>query len=176
MSERISGGLLCAMAGAAELWLIKLLNRRLAFVRPFRLAVCQKLLEHRKANLAVIQCVAEIAAFVNPSRRNPAERQPGKLLELVFTAARTGISKNCHVRLVGDPEFVQHRATVLPIIPNRNEIKFHLWIFTDDFGPPAGFELGLAVRAPRRPEVNDRGLWGFDGGQNSLFCGGFSTQ
>jgi len=51
------------MAGAAELWLIKLLNRRLAFVRPFRLAVCQKLLEHRKADLAVIQCVTEIAAL-----------------------------------------------------------------------------------------------------------------
>src|SRR4030095_10997474 len=86
MSERISGGLSCAMAGAAELWLIKLLNRRLAFVRPFRLAVCQKLLEHGKADLAVIQCVTEIAAFVNPSRRNPAQRQTDKLLDLVLPA------------------------------------------------------------------------------------------
>src|SRR5436190_17249583 len=106
------------MACAAELWLIKLLDRRLALMRQFRLTVCQKLLEHRKANLAVIQCVAEIAAFVNPSRRNPTQRQTGKLLDLVFAATRTWISENCHVRLVGDPEFVQHRVPVLPIIPD----------------------------------------------------------
>src|SRR4029450_5488462 len=122
MSERISGGLLCAMAGAAELWLIKLLNRRLAFVRPFRLAVCQKLLEHRKTDLAVIQCVTEIAAFVNPSRRNPAHRQTSKLFDLFFAATRTGVTENCHVRLRGDSEFVQDRAPVLPIIPDRDEI------------------------------------------------------
>src|SRR4029453_5570476 len=139
MSERISGGLLCAMAGAAELRLIKLLNRWLAFVRPFRLAVCQKLLEPRKADLPVIQCVTEIAAFVNPSRRNPAERRTGELFDLVFAPTRTGITENCHVRLHGDPEFVQHRAPVLSINPDRDEIKLHLWIFIDHFGPPAGF-------------------------------------
>src|SRR5512132_849349 len=145
-------------------------------MRPFRLAVCQKLLEHRKANLAVVQCVAEIAAFVNPSRRNPTQRQTTKLLDLVFTATRTGITENCHVRLGGDSEFVQEPAPVLPIIPHRDEIKLHLWIFTDHFGPPGGFELGLAVGAPRRPEVNYGGLWRFNRGENSLLCRGFSTQ
>src|SRR5689334_21668980 len=128
-------------------------------MRPLRLAVCQKLLEHRKTDLAVVQCVTEIAAFVNPSRRDPAQRQTGKLLDLIVTATRTGVSENCHVRLVGDPELVQHRASVLPIIPNRDETKFHLWIFTDHFGPPAGFELSLAVGAPRRPEMNDSDVW-----------------
>src|SRR5580765_5577388 len=176
MSERISGGLLCAMAGTGELWLIKLLDRRLAFVRPFRLAVCQKLLEHRKANLAVIQCVTEIAAFVNPSCRNPIQRQTSKLFDLVFATTRTGISENCHVRLRSDPEFVQHCAAALPIIPDRDEIKFHLWIFIDHFGPPAGFEFGLAVGAPRRPEMNDGALWRFDCGEKSLFSRGFSPQ
>src|SRR4249919_4379317 len=139
-----------------------LLDRWLAFMRPFRLAVCQKLLEHRKANLAVIQCVAEIAAFVNPSRRNPTQRQTSKLFNLVFAATWTGISENCHVRLRGDPEFVQQRAAVLAIIPYRDETKLHLWIFIDHFCPAAGFELGLAVGTPRRPEVNDGGLRRFD--------------
>src|SRR5262245_5875453 len=153
-----------------------LFTRCLAFVRPFRLAVCQKLLEHRKTDLAVIQCVAEIAAFVNASRRNPAQRQTAKLLDLIFTTTRTGISKNCHVRLSGDTELVQHRAPLLAIIPNRDEIKLHLWIFIDHFGPAAGLELGLAVRAPWRPQVNDTGLWRSDGGENSLFCRGLSAH
>src|ERR1043166_4253134 len=131
----------------------------LAFVRPFRLAVCQKLLEHRKANLAVVQCVAEIAPFVNPSRRNPAQRQTAKLLDLVFTATRTGISENCHVRLSGDSEFVQHRVPILAIIPNGDEIEFHLGIIGDYFRPAARFELGLAIGTPRRPEVNDAEIW-----------------
>src|SRR5262245_6467461 len=152
-----------------------LLDRWLAFVRPLRLAVCKELLEHRKTDLAIIQCVAEIAPFVNPSRRNPAQRQTGKLLDLVFTATRSRISENCHVGLRGDSEFVQHRASILPVIPNRHEIKLHLWIFVDHFGPAAGLELGLTVGAPRRPEMNHAELWRFDRREDSLFCWGFST-
>src|SRR5262245_30849082 len=145
-------------------------------MRPLRLAVCQKLLEHRKTDFAVIQCVAEIAAFVNPSRRNPAERQTGKLLDLVVTAARTRISENCHVWLVADCEFVQHRAPVLPIVPNRDEIKFHLRIVGDHFRPAAAFEFSLAIRAPRRPKVNDSEFWRLDRSENTLFCRGFSME
>src|SRR5262249_54984609 len=132
---------------------------RLALVRPLRLAVCQKLLEHRETDLTVIQCVAEVTAFVNPGCRNPRQRQTGKLLDLVLTVARTGISEDRHVRLIDNAELVQHRAPVLPIIPNRDEIKFHLWIFGDDFAPAAGFKLRLAIRAPRRPKMNNSKLW-----------------
>src|SRR5437762_6132234 len=114
-------------------------------MRPLRLAVFEKLLEHRKTDLAVIQRVAKIAAFVNPSRRNPRERQTGKLLDLVFTATRTWISENCHVRLVGNAKFVQHRAPVLPIIPNRDEVKSHPWIVIDRFGPAAAFQFSLTI-------------------------------
>src|SRR5438093_11419505 len=107
MSDRIAGGLLWAIDGAAEISVMqRLFDRRFAFMRPLRLAVFEKLLEHRKTDLAVIQRVAKIAAFVNPSRRNPRERQTGKLLDLVFTATRTWISENCHVRLVGNAKFV----------------------------------------------------------------------
>src|SRR4051794_21007059 len=145
-------------------------------MRPLRLAVCQKLLEHGKANLTVIQPVAEIAAFVNPSRRNPTQRQTSKLFELIFAATRTRISDKCHVRLRGDPEFVQHRAPVLPIIPDRDEVKLHLWIIIDDFGPPTGFEFGLTVGAPWRPEMNDGGLWRFDCVRELLLRRGLCVQ
>src|SRR3954452_14778793 len=129
-------------------------------MRPFRLAICQKLLEHRKANLAVIKCVAEIAAFVDQRGGNPTQRQTSKLFDLVFAATRTGISNNCHVWLGGDSELVQHRAAVLPIVPNRDEIKLHLWIFIDYFGPSAGLQLGMAGVIMPWPEGRGRGLWG----------------
>src|SRR6516165_7383971 len=152
MSERISGGLLCAMAGAAELWLIKSIRSmaRLCATIP-------------------TGCLPEIAgAQQSEPRRNPAQRPPGKLFDLIFTATRTRIRENCDVRLSGDSEFAQHRASVLAIIPNRHEIKFHLWIFIDRFGPAAGLELGLTVGAPRGPEMNDSGLWRFDRGENFI--------
>src|SRR5439155_11848769 len=129
---------------------------------PLRLAVCQKLLEHRETNLTVIQCVAEVTAFVNPSCRNPRQRQTDKLLDLVLPSARTGISEDYHVGLIDNAELVQHRAPVLSIIPNRDETKFHLRIFGDDFVPAASFELRLAIRAPRRPQMNNSEFWCFD--------------
>jgi hypothetical protein len=78
--------------------------------------------------------------------------------------------------LVGNSKFVQERASILPIIPDRNEIKLHLWIVINGFGPPTALELGLTVGAPRRPEVNDSGLWRFDRSENGLVRRGFSTQ
>src|SRR5439155_16064479 len=111
------------------------------------------LLKHRKTDLAVIQCVAEIAAFVNPGRRNPRERQTRKLPDLVFTATWTRISKNRHVRLISNAELVQHRAPILPIIPDRDEVKSHPWIVIDCFGPAAAFQFSLTIRAPRRPQM-----------------------
>src|SRR4029078_8808532 len=114
--------------------------------------------------------------FVNPSRWNPTQRETGKLLDLIFTATWTGVSENCDVWLVGNSEFMQERASILSAIPDRNEIKLHLWIVLDGFGPPTALELGLTVGAPRRPEVNNSGLWRFDGGENGLVRRGFSTQ
>src|SRR5436309_14478413 len=111
MSDRIAGGLSCAIDGAAEVSVMRgLLDRRFALVRPFRLAVREKLLEHREADFAVVQCVAELAAFVNPSRRDPRKRQASELFDLVFATTWAGICKDCHVWLIGDAEFFQHRA------------------------------------------------------------------
>src|SRR5262249_46458458 len=132
-------------------------------MRPFGLAVCQKLLEHMKTALAVVQCVAEIATFVNPSRWNPAQRQTGKLPDLVFATTRTRVNKDCYVPLIGDPDFLEHRTTRLAIIPDGYETNLHLRIGVDYFGPAAAFELGLAIRAPRRPQVSHREFWRFDG-------------
>src|SRR5438093_9223324 len=114
MSDRIAGGLLwAAPAGVSEVSLMQsLLDGRFALVRPFRLAVREKLLEHREADFAVVQCVAELAAFVNPSRRDPRKRQASELFDLVFATTWAGICKDCHVWLIGDAEFFQHRAPV----------------------------------------------------------------
>src|SRR5215831_18054889 len=106
-------------------------------MRPFRFTVFEKLLEHWKTDFAVVQCVAEIAAFVNPSCGNPRERHFGKLLDLVIPLARSWIRQNSNVWLVCDLEFLQHCAAVLAIIPDRNEIKFHLWIFFNGLEPTA---------------------------------------
>src|SRR6266404_5978772 len=107
MSDRIAGGLLCAIGGAAEVSVMQsLLDRWFAFVRPFRLAVFEKLLEHRETDFAVIQCVTEIAAFVNPSRWDPRERQPGKLFDFAFATTGAGICKNCYIWLIDNVEFL----------------------------------------------------------------------
>src|SRR6266516_2348549 len=98
MSDRMAGGLFGAISGAGEVSVMRgLLDRRFALGRPFRRAVFEKLLEHRKTDFAVIQCVTEIAAFVNPSRRDPRERQAGKLFDLAFATTGAGICQNCDV-------------------------------------------------------------------------------
>src|SRR5438128_9518702 len=108
MSDRITGGLFCAIDGAAEVSIMQsVLDRRFSLVRPFRLAVFEKLLEHRKTDFAVIQCVTEIAAFVNPSRRNPRHRQTCELFDFALATARAGIRKDCTVWLTGNAEFFQ---------------------------------------------------------------------
>src|SRR5262249_53554310 len=106
-------------------------------MRPFRFTVFEKLLEHWKTDFAVVQCVAEITAFVNPSRGNPRERHSGKLLDLAVPLARSSVRQNRDVWLVGDLEFSQHCTAVLAIIPDRNKIKFHLWIFFNGLEPAA---------------------------------------
>src|SRR5207249_10353885 len=77
ISERIAGGLSWEIVGAEEVWIISkiLVDLRLPFVRPFGLAVLEKLLQDCKTDLAVVQSVTKIAAFVDPSRWKPRERQ-----------------------------------------------------------------------------------------------------
>src|SRR4029453_6108903 len=106
-------------------------------MRPFRFTVFKELLEHIKTDFAVVQCVAEIAAFVNPSRGNPRYGHPGELLDLVVTLARSRVRQNRDVGLVRDLEFLQHRTAVLAIVPNRDEIKFPPWIVFNGLEPAA---------------------------------------
>ena len=138
------------------------LQFRLAFVRPFRFAVFEKLLERIETDLAVVQCVVEIAIFVNPSRGNPRERQPGELFDFVIAFAWTRVSKDRDVGLIANVELFKHCVPILPIVPNGYEPKFHFRIFVDDFGPAAALEFSLAVRAPRRPKMDDGEIWRFD--------------
>ena len=145
-------------------------------MRPFRFAVFEKLLEHRETDFAVIQCVAKIAVFVNPSRRDPRKRQAGELFDLVFATTRAGIGQNCHVRLIGDVEFFQHRAAVVAVVPNRDEIKFHLRIVLNDFEPAAALEFSLTIRTPRRPKMDDGELGRFDRFEDFLFSRRFGAQ
>src|SRR5204863_7375413 len=74
--------------------------RRFAFMRPFRFAVFEKLLEHRETDLAVVQCVAEIAALVNPSRGDRRKRHPGEWCDFAVPFGRSRISQDRNVRSV----------------------------------------------------------------------------
>jgi hypothetical protein len=98
----------------------------------------------------------EIAAFVNPSGRDPGDRQAGELLGFIFPAARAGIGHNRHVRLIRDLKFLEHGAAIAAVIPDGNEIESYLRIVLYRLEPAAGFEFGLAVRAPRSPEMDHR--------------------
>jgi len=63
--------------------------------------------------------------------------QAGSLFDLVIRHARAGIGQNCHVRLIGDLEFLQHRFSIAGHRSKPTRNKFHLWIaFTILSQPP----------------------------------------
>ena len=66
---------------------------------PIGIAIGDELLEDRETDFAVVQRVAEVAAFEDPGGRNPAQRQPGELLDVVG-AARARIGQDGDVRLL----------------------------------------------------------------------------
>src|SRR5436190_10321509 len=106
-----------------------------AFVRPLRLAVCQKLLKHRKSYFAVIQGVPEIATFVNPCGWDPRQRQAEELFDFGVTSSRAGIGRDGDIRLIRHSKFLQHGVTVVAIVPNRNKNEFRISICLDHFCP-----------------------------------------
>src|SRR4029453_7936684 len=124
-------------------------------MRPFRFAVFEKLLEHIETDFTVVQCVAKIAAFVNPSRGNPREWYSGELLDLVVPFARSRVRQDGHVPLSCNLEFLQHRTAVFAIIPNGNEIEFHLWIFFNGLEPAAALQFCLAIETQGRPKMHN---------------------
>src|SRR5450432_3216182 len=87
------------------------ISLRNASVLPAGIAIGDELLQHRETDFAVIQAVAEIAPFEDPGGRNPAQRQAGKLLDMVGPA-RTGICEDGDVRLLRDLVFREHGAAV----------------------------------------------------------------
>ncbi len=70
-------------------------------------------------------------------------------------AAWTRIGQDGDVWLIGDLEFLQHRASIVTTVPNGYEKEANLRIFLDRCQPAAAFEFGLTIGTPRRPEVND---------------------
>ena len=63
-------------------------------MRPLRVAVGEKLLENIEPDLAVVQGVAKVAAFVDPCGGDPAQRQVEEPLDLGVAAPRTGIGED----------------------------------------------------------------------------------
>ena len=128
-----------------------------------------QLLQHLKTDFAVVQSVAEVASLEDPSRRNPTQWQPGKLLDMT-RAARAVVSDDGHVRLLRDLVFCQHGAAVFSTIPDRDEVEFHVRVVLHDLCPPAAFEFRLAIGTPRRPKVDYRQTRSFGGFGDLLFC------
>src|SRR5213079_3516790 len=131
----------------------KLFDLWLACVRPLGLAVFKKLLERWKADFAVVQRITEISTFVDPGCWNPRNRHTGELFDVIF-ATWTGIGQNREVRLIGELKLREHGTAILASVPDRNEIKMHLWIFFHYFEPTAAFQFSLAIRAPGCPEMH----------------------
>ena len=90
----------------------------------------------------------------------------------LILSARSGIGQDGHVRLIGDTEFFKHVAAIFAVVPDRNEIEFHLRIVFDDFSPAAAFQFGQAIGTPRRPEMDHGQLGRFDRFQNLLLPAG----
>src|SRR5450432_78880 len=78
---------------------VKVLRRSLLGLlgmRPLRIAVREKLLQHVEAHFPVVQRVSQVAAFENPRRGNPTERQVEEALDLA-RAARAGVGQDGYV-------------------------------------------------------------------------------
>src|SRR4030095_6190260 len=78
----------------------RLLDLRLAFVRPLRLAVLKKLLQDWKADFAVVPGVTQVAAPIQLCFWDSRKRHTSKLLDVIL-AARAGIGQDREVRLIG---------------------------------------------------------------------------
>lgn len=128
---------------------------------PFGIAVREKLLQDIEAHLAVIERVAQIAAFADPGGWDPGDRKTGKLFD-VLCAARACIGDDCDVRLIGDFELFQHRPATFSRIPDGDEEEPHLRILFHHPRPAAAFKLSLAIRTPWCPEVHNGQVGRFD--------------
>src|SRR5436190_22506982 len=95
----------------------------------------------------------EISTFVDPGCWNPRNRHTGELFDVIF-ATRARIGQNRQVRLIGELNPRKHGTAILAIVPDRNEIKMHLWIFFHYFEPAAAFQFSLAIQVPGCPEMH----------------------
>ena len=66
------------------------------------------------------------------------------------------------VRLVGKTEPLQHGATVVAIVPDGNKNEFRFRVFLRHFQPATILQLSLAIRAPRRPQMDHGKVRRFD--------------
>src|ERR1019366_9532682 len=118
--------------------------------------VPDQLLEHGEAQLPVVHRVAQLAVLEDPCRRNPRDRDPQELRHLLAPLSRgIRMEQQLEVLLGSHPELLQETAPAARI-PKCHENKIDGGIPRDEPAPPAVSELGLAVEAPRRPEVDHR--------------------
>src|SRR2546423_9058770 len=104
---------------------------------PLRFAVGEELLENVEAHFAVIHRVTKVAAFVNPCRGNPADRQIEEALDLRVAFPRARVGKNRDVRLVRQLVFREQGLAVFAAVPDRYEVETHIWVGFYRFEPAA---------------------------------------
>src|SRR5438552_12090919 len=105
-------------------------------MRPLGLTVLEKLLEHGKPNLAVIERIAQVSAFVDPSGWDPRKRESDKLFDLV-ASARPRICRHSEIWLLGQLVLLEHGAPVRAVVPdgNKNELRRRILFYS--FQPAA---------------------------------------
>src|ERR1043165_9288060 len=113
-------------------------------------------------HFAIIQRVTQVTVFEDPGCRDPRKGQPGELFDLLVAVARTGVGQNHDIRLLPDSKPFEHLPAIVPVVPHRDEIKFYVRIVFYRLGPAPVFQFGLAIRTPRRPEMNYRKIGRLD--------------
>src|SRR5439155_13142396 len=105
-------------------------------MRPLGLTVLEKLLEHGKPNLAVIERIAQVSAFVNPRGWDPRKRESHKLLDLV-ASTRPRIRRHSEIWLLGELVLLKHCSNIFSIVPdgNKNELRRRILFYS--FQPAA---------------------------------------
>src|SRR3954447_15479065 len=84
---------------------------------PFRLTVGEQLLQQLEANFAVVERKMQVPAFVDPGGWDPAQRLIIEALGFVIAFPRAGIGQDGDIGLIGEIEFLQHRAAIVAVVP-----------------------------------------------------------
>ena len=122
--------------------------------RPLVGGIADQLLEQRKPEFAVVECVAQLAVAEYPGRRDPGDRQAEERRHLVVgIPRRVGMEEEFEVFLRTDAILLEHGAPILRV-PHGYKNEVHVEVGIEECAPAVVLQLGGAVGAPGRPEMH----------------------